>query len=132
MKWPTPSDQLAADQLLVTSGVSGGLFLALLALVEPGDEVLIPDPYFVMYKHLVRLFGGVPVYLDTYQTDFTVTAELIEQACTERTRLLLINSPANPTGRIIDDDANCKRIASCSATPIDRSLVMKFIAISPM
>ena len=54
---------LAEDQLLVTSGVSGGLFLALLALVEPGDEVLIPDPYFVMYKHLVRLFGGVPVYL---------------------------------------------------------------------
>jgi aspartate/methionine/tyrosine aminotransferase len=93
----------AADEVLVTSGVSGGLFLALLALVDDGDEVLIPDPYFVMYKHLVRLFGGVPVYLDTYDTGFVPTPEAVERACTPRTRLLLINSPANPTGRIVPE-----------------------------
>ena len=54
------------NQMLITSGVSGGLFLALLALVEAGDEVIIPDPYFVMYKHLVNLNEGKPAYLDTY------------------------------------------------------------------
>ncbi len=53
------------EQVLITSGVSGGLFLTLLTLVDDGDEVIIPDPYFVMYKHLVNLFGGKPVYLDT-------------------------------------------------------------------
>lgn len=93
----------AADEVLVTSGVSGGLFLALMALVDDGDQVLVPDPYFVMYKHLVRLFGGEPVYLDTYATGFVPTAAAIERAITPKTRLLLLNSPANPTGRIIPD-----------------------------
>jgi aspartate/methionine/tyrosine aminotransferase len=89
------------EQLLVTSGVSGGLFLALLALVDDGDEVIIPDPYFVMYKHLVNLFGGTPVYLDTYETGFGIDAARLEKLITPKTKLLLLNSPANPTGRII-------------------------------
>ncbi len=89
-----------ADQVLITSGVSGGLFLALLALVDDGDEVIIPDPYFVMYKHLVSLFGGKPVYLDTYDTGFGIDADRLEKLITPRTRLLLLNSPGNPTGRI--------------------------------
>jgi len=91
----------APEQLLVTSGVSGGLFLALLALVDDGDEVIIPDPYFVMYKHLVNLFGGRPVYLDTYDTGFGIDADRLEKLITPKTKLLLLNSPANPTGRII-------------------------------
>ncbi|WP_193211503.1 pyridoxal phosphate-dependent aminotransferase [Luteolibacter marinus] len=90
-----------ADELLVTSGVSGGLFLALLALVEDGDEVIIPDPYFVMYKHLVRLFGGTPVYLDTYDSGFGIDPAKLEALITPRTKVLLLNSPANPTGRIL-------------------------------
>ncbi len=88
------------EQLLVTSGVSGGLFLALLALVDDGDEVIIPDPYFVMYKHLVNLFGGRPVYLDTYDTGFGIDAARLEKLITSKTKLLLLNSPGNPTGRI--------------------------------
>ncbi len=94
----------APDEVLITSGVSGGLFLALLALVDDGDEVIIPDPYFVMYKHLVRLFGGVPVYLDTYDTGFGIDPQRLEQLITPKTRLLLVNSPANPTGRILPRD----------------------------
>ena len=90
-----------ADQVLITSGVSGGLFLALLALVEEGDEVIIPDPYFVMYKHLVNLFGGTPVYLDTYDTGFGIDPQALEKLITPKTRVLLLNSPANPTGRIL-------------------------------
>jgi len=85
--------------VLVTSGVSGGLLLAFLATVNPGDEVLVPDPYFVMYKHLVGLLGGVPVFVDTYP-DFRLRADRLEAAITERTRMLLLNSPANPTGAV--------------------------------
>ncbi len=90
-----------ANQVLITSGVSGGLFLALLALIDDGDEVIIPDPYFVMYKHLTRLFGGVPVYLDTYGDDFGIDPAKLEQLITPKTKLMLLNSPANPTGRIL-------------------------------
>ncbi|MBL7141020.1 MAG: aminotransferase class I/II-fold pyridoxal phosphate-dependent enzyme [Planctomycetes bacterium] len=83
--------------VLVTSGVSGGLLLAFLATLNPGDEVLVPDPYFVMYKHLVRLLGARPVFVDTYP-DFRLRADRLEAAVTERTRMLVLNSPANPTG----------------------------------
>jgi aspartate aminotransferase/aminotransferase len=103
----------AQDEVLITSGVSGGLFLALLALVEDGDEVLIPDPYFVMYKHLVRLFGGTPVYVDTYDTGFALDPTALERAITPKTKLLLLNSPANPTGRIIPKDTLTALAAVC-------------------
>ena len=81
----------------MTSGVSGGLLLALMTCVGPGDEVLIPDPYFVMYKHLVTLAGATAVYVDTYP-DFAVTPERLAPYVTERTKLLLFNTPSNPTG----------------------------------
>ncbi len=85
------------ENVMITCGVSGGLFLALLATVNPGDEVLFADPYFVMYKHLVNLLGGVPVPVDTYP-DFKLRPEAIEDAVTERSKLLIVNSPSNPTG----------------------------------
>ena len=80
------------------------LLLALLTVVGPGDEVLIPDPYFVMYRHLVTLAGGKPVYVDTYP-DFQTTAARIEPLITERTKLLLFNTPSNPTGVVATDRA---------------------------
>ena len=89
--------------VLVTSGVSGGLLLAFLATVNPGDEVLVPDPYFVMYKHLVGLLGGAAVFVDTYP-DFRLRREALEAAVTERTRMLLLNSPANPTGVVYAEE----------------------------
>ena len=67
-----------ANPTLITSGVSGGILLACLALVEEGDEVLVPDPYFVMYKHLVNLLGGTPVFIDTYP-DFRLTEDALEE-----------------------------------------------------
>ncbi len=74
--------------VLVTSGVSGGILLALWATLDPGDEVIVPDPYFVMYKHLPRLVGARPVLVDTYP-DFRLRAERLEAAVTERTRMLM-------------------------------------------
>jgi len=83
---------------LITSGVSGALVLAFLVLVEPGDEVILLDPYFVMYKHLANLAGATPVIVDTYP-DFSPDPQKIAAVITERTKLLVINSPCNPTGR---------------------------------
>jgi aspartate/methionine/tyrosine aminotransferase len=82
---------------LITSGVSGGLVLAIMTCVGPGDEVILPDPYFVMYKHLVTMAGGKCKYVDTYP-DFQMTAERAEQCITDRTKVLLLSSPSNPTG----------------------------------
>jgi aspartate/methionine/tyrosine aminotransferase len=87
------------ESSMITCGVSGGLVLAFMALVEPGDEVLCPDPYFVMYKHLINLFGGKPVYYDTYP-DFLIRGEKIEPLINERTKLIIVSSPANPTGAV--------------------------------
>ena len=90
------------DHILITSGVSGALMLAFLVLVDPGDEVLIPDPYFVMYKHLVNLSSGVPRFVDTYP-DFHLTAGRIEPLLSPRSKVLVLNSPANPTGAVVGE-----------------------------
>jgi aspartate aminotransferase/aminotransferase len=86
--------------VLITSGVSGGLFLAILSVIDPGDEVVFLDPYFVMYKHLVTLAGGKPVIVDSYP-DFRFHADRVEKAITPRTKLLMLNSPSNPTGVVM-------------------------------
>lgn len=87
----------ADRSLFVCSGTSGGLVLALLAMVNPGDEVIIFDPYFVMYESLARLVGGVPVLISTYP-DFQIPVDQVADAITDKTKLILLNSPANPTG----------------------------------
>lgn len=86
--------------VIVTSGTSGGLLLAILAVVNPGDEVIVPDPYFVAYPHLVTLAGGTAVYVDTYP-DFRLDPEKIDAAITPRTKVILACSPANPTGAVV-------------------------------
>lgn len=90
-------------ELFVTSGVSGALLLALMACVNPGDEVLIGDPYFVSYKHLVTLVGGVPVTVDLYP-DFQLHPDRFAAAVTKRTKIALICSPGNPTGVVFRED----------------------------
>lgn len=89
--------QVKKGQLLITSGVAGGLFLAMGVLVEKGDEVIFADPYFVLYRNLVRFFGGKPVLLDTYP-DFRIDPEKLDRLITSRTKLILFNNPVNPTG----------------------------------
>jgi aspartate aminotransferase/aminotransferase len=87
----------ADRQVFVTSGTSGGLVLALCCTVNPGDEVVIFDPYFVMYPHIIALAGGTPVYVDTYP-DFRIDPARVRAALTPRTKAIIVNSPANPTG----------------------------------
>lgn len=89
-------------EVLITSGVSGGLMLSMLALLDPGDELLYLDPYFVMYPHLLRMIGGVGVAVDSYP-DFRFDADRVEAAITPRTRAILLNSPANPSGALLSE-----------------------------
>lgn len=99
--------------LFVSSGTSGGLMLAMLSLLNPGDEVIVFDPYFVMYDSLAKLAGGVPVFIDTYP-DFRISIEKVRAAITPRTKLILFNSPANPTG-VTASAAECQAIAELAA-----------------
>ncbi len=86
--------------VLVTSGTGGGLLLALLCSVNPGDEVIAFDPYFVMYPHQITLCGGKMVVVDTHPT-FAIDLDRVESAITPRTKAMLVNSPSNPSGSVI-------------------------------
>jgi aspartate/methionine/tyrosine aminotransferase len=103
----------ADRRVLVTSGTSGALVLAILSLVNPGDEVIVFDPYFVMYPALVGMVGGTPVLVDTYP-DFRIDPARVAAAITPRTKLILLNSPANPTGAVAGE-AEVKALAELAA-----------------
>lgn len=94
--------------VFATCGVSGGLNLAMIAICNPGDEILIPDPYFVSYPMHVELAGGKVVPVDT-APGFEMTADLVEAALTPKSKAILLNSPSNPTG-VIYSDENVKAI----------------------
>ncbi|MBJ7507760.1 MAG: pyridoxal phosphate-dependent aminotransferase [Ilumatobacteraceae bacterium] len=93
--------QTTANQVLVTNGGKHAVFTAFAALCDPGDEVIVPAPYWTTYPEAVILAGGVPVIVDTTQeTGFRVTVEQLEKALTERTKVLLFVSPDNPSGSV--------------------------------
>ncbi len=90
------------SEILVTVGVSEGLDLAMRVLLNPGDEVLIPEPCYVSYRPCVSLAGGIPVGVETRaEAKFAVTAEQLKAACTERTKAILLGYPSNPTGAVL-------------------------------
>lgn len=91
-----------ASEVLVTVGVSEALYLAMAALLDPGDEIIFPEPCFVSYAPTALLVGAVPVTVPTYaEQGFEVTAEAIEEVVTERTKAVFIASPNNPTGTVM-------------------------------
>ena len=92
-----PVDDPDRTALMITSGTSGGLMLAAMALLDPGDEVIIPDPYFVVYPNISKMLNVKTVLCDTYP-DFRMTAERVAPLITERTKYVLFNSPSNPSG----------------------------------
>ena len=103
----------ADRDVFVSSGTSGGLMLAMMAMVNPGDEVIFLDPYFVMYPALIQLCGGVPVPVDSYP-DFKLDPGKIESAITSETKMILVNSPANPTG-VVATAEELKTVAEIAA-----------------
>ena len=91
----------APEQIIMTSGAKHAVFNALAVLVNPGDEVIIPAPYWVTYPELVKWLGGTPVFVQGLrENDFKITAEQLRSACTEKTKAILINNPCNPTGSV--------------------------------
>ena len=97
---------------MITSGTAGALTLACLAVLGPGDELIIPDPYFVIYPTLARIADAKAVLCDTYP-DFRMTAERIERCITEKTKAVLLNSPANPTGVVLTSEEVAKIATLC-------------------
>lgn len=107
--WPSDTGAPQSDVgLMVTTGTSGALFLMMMALLSPGDEIIIPDPYFVAYPSMASICGGVAVRCDTYP-DFRMTAERVEPLITKRTKAVLLNSPGNPTG-VVMSQRECREL----------------------
>lgn len=93
------------SQIIVSNGAKHSIFNALFALLDDGDEVILPSPYWVTYPEVVKVCGGVVVpVLGERSNQFKVTAEQIEGAITEKTKLLILNSPANPTGAVYTEE----------------------------
>jgi aspartate aminotransferase len=93
-----------ASECIITVGGKQGIFNAMAALVNPGDDVLIPSPYWVTFPEIARFLRARPVFIDTEASEFVLTADMVRQAITPKSRLLIINSPNNPSGRIIPPD----------------------------
>ncbi len=89
------------DQIVVSTGAKQSIFQTVMALVNPGDEVIIPTPFWVSYKEIVRFAGGKLVYVPTkLENDFKVTPEQLRAAITPKTRMIMFSSPSNPTGML--------------------------------
>lgn len=89
------------DEIVVSSGAKHAITNSLVAILDPGDEVIIPKPYWVSYPEMVKLVGGIPVFLNTSKdTDYKVTPQDIQKAITPKTKLIFISNPSNPTGAV--------------------------------
>jgi aminotransferase len=93
------------EEVIITSGGSNALSLALMATIDPGEEVLVPDPYWAQYDGLVRVTGGKPVLFPVREENaYQIDPEDVEAKITERTKMLILNSPNNPTGTVLKKD----------------------------
>jgi aspartate aminotransferase len=93
--------KIEPENVLVSAGAKHSLFNLFMAMIDPGDEVIIPAPYWVSYPDMVMLAGGTPVILTTKaEDDFAVTAAQVAAACTSKTRAIVLNNPSNPTGAV--------------------------------
>ena len=89
------------EQIIMTSGAKHAVFNALAALINPGDEVIVPAPYWVTYPELVKWLGGNPVFVQgTRENDFKITAGQLKRVISNRTKAVLLNNPCNPTGSV--------------------------------
>jgi aspartate/methionine/tyrosine aminotransferase len=98
-----PGQIAAADNVIVTAGATEALFVALSLVLNPGDEVIIPSPAFSLYESITTLQRGVPVLMDTIPYGFQIDAHVLSAHVTEKTKAIVLNSPNNPTGCVLDD-----------------------------
>jgi methionine aminotransferase len=100
-------------EIIVTSGATEGLYACITAFITPGDEVILFDPSYDSYDPAIRLNGGVPVRLNLFPSDFSIPWETVEKSITSKTRMLIVNTPHNPTGSVLsaDDLQHLERLA---------------------
>ena len=106
------------DQVLVTIGASHALFTALLGILNPGEEVVIPTPGFGLYQSIAAIAGAKPVFLDVTKTGFQITKEALDGVITPKTKAIVINSPCNPTGVILNRESLAAVKAAILGKPI--------------
>ncbi|MFQ5744562.1 MAG: pyridoxal phosphate-dependent aminotransferase [Acidobacteriota bacterium] len=112
-----------ASETIITCGGKHALYSAFSALLDAGDEVIVPTPYWVSYPDQIRILGGKPVFVDAAETDgFVVRPEAVVGACTDRSRAIVLNSPCNPTGAVLP----AKVVEDLTAFAIDRELVVVY------
>ena len=92
------------NEVMATSGGKQAIFNAAVTLINPGDDVLIPKPYWVTFPEIVTFAGGRSVFIETEENEFVLTADMVRAAITPRTKLIILNSPSNPSGRVIPPD----------------------------
>jgi aspartate aminotransferase len=93
-----------SNQVMATAGGKQAIFNAVVSLINPGDEVLLSKPYWVTFPEIVAFARGKSVFIETEENDFLPTAEMVRRAITPNTRLIILNSPSNPSGRVIPPD----------------------------
>ena len=106
--------EFETKEVAAALGGKQALFNAAATLLDPGDEVLVPDPYWVTFPELVTFCGANTVTIDTLESDLILNADQVRDAITERTRLLIVNSPNNPTGRVIPPDEMRRIVEVCA------------------
>ena len=102
------------DEIVVSSGAKDAITNTLLAVTNPGDEVLIPKPYWVSYSEMTKLVNAVPVPIETSkENDFKLTADLLRKSITDKTKMLLLNNPSNPTGSVYSKEELLEIVDVC-------------------
>jgi aspartate aminotransferase len=104
----------APSEVAASCGGKQALFNAACTLLNPGDDVLIPKPYWVTFPEIATFCRANSVFIETESTDFVLTAEQVRNAITERSKLLIINSPSNPSGRVIPSEEMVRIIETCA------------------
>src|SRR6267143_6534847 len=89
------------NEVMATAGGKQAVFNAVVSLINPDDEVLLPKPYWVTFPEIVAFARGRSVFIETEENDFVLTADMIRKAITPKTRLIILNSPSNPSGRVV-------------------------------
>ena len=106
--------EIGLNEIAASCGGKQGLFNSACTLLDPGDEVLIPKPYWVTFPELATFCEATSVFIETEETDFVLTADEVRRSITDKTKLLIINSPNNPTGRVIPADEMRRIVETCA------------------
>ncbi len=102
------------SEVAASCGGKQALFNAVNTLVDSGEEVMIPKPYWVTFPEIVNFVGGVNVFIDTEETEFILSADQVRDAITPKTKLLILNSPNNPTGRVVPPSEMLRIMETCA------------------